>query len=169
MYQKDLIRSAWKSAGLYDEKDSKLQQFLGMLDDPTQCWNELSDACRRSYAAYKTKLVQPILGTGDKLVHLMLIRTSTESNDDEMSMIEQYVASSDPVRDQIELKAVALKNIPRLNAALTKRPDLTADLRGIIAAQAATAPAPTVTSTAPPPAVPTAATPAPPAPPAPAG
>jgi hypothetical protein len=148
MYQKDLIRNAWKAAGLYDENDSKLQQFLQMLDDPTQCWKELTDACRRSYAAYKAKLVQPIAGTGDKLVHLLLIRTAAESNDDEMVLLEQYIASSDPVRDQVELKAVALKNIPRLNEALAKKPNLTQEVRGAIAAQAAAAA--TAASAAPP-------------------
>jgi hypothetical protein len=154
MYQKDLIRSAWKSAGLYDENDSKLQQFLKMLDDPTQCWNELTDACRRSYAAYKAKLVQPIMGTSDKLVHLNVIRTTIESNDDEMGLLEQYIASSDPVRDQVELKAIALKNVPRLNEALNKKPNLTQDVRGALATQAATAITPKAPAAATPPTAP---------------
>jgi hypothetical protein len=77
-----------------------------------------------------------------------LIRTAAESNDDEMVLLEQYIASSDPVRDQVELKAVALKNIPRLNEALAKKPNLTQEVRGAIAAQAAAAA--TAASAAPP-------------------
>ena len=37
MYQKDYVRSLWKAAGLYDENDAKLQQFLKLLDEPTLC------------------------------------------------------------------------------------------------------------------------------------
>jgi hypothetical protein len=153
MYQKDLIRSVWKSAGLYDENDSKLQQFLKSLDDPNQCWKEMTDACRSSFASYKAKLVQPILDSGDKLTHLIVIRTASESNDDEMALIERYIASSDPKRDQVELRAVALKNIPRLSEALRKKPNLTREVRDTMAALAppapSAAPASTAASTAP--------------------
>jgi hypothetical protein len=142
MYQKDLVRGAWKSAGLYDINDAKLQQFLKLLDDPTQCWTELADQCRRSYAAYKEKVVQPILASSDKLVHLMLIRASIESNDDEMALLEQYIASADPVRDEVELKAIALKSVPRLSAALRTKQNLTSNVQAILVTQAAPAPPP---------------------------
>jgi len=142
MYQKDLIRSIWKSAGLYDENDSKLQQFLKLLDDPNQCWKEMTDTCRRSFASYKAKLVQPILDSGDKLTHLILIRSASESNDDEMALIEGYVASSDPKRDVVELRAVALRNIPRLTDALRQKPNLAQEVRDTVAALAAAATAP---------------------------
>ena len=139
MYQKDLIRSAWKSAGLYDENDSKLQQFLKLLDDPNQCWKEMTDACRRSFTDYKAKLVQPILDSGDKLVHLIVIRTLSESNDDEMALIERYIAASDPKRDQVELRAVALRNIPRLTDALRQKPNLAPEVRDTMKALAVAA------------------------------
>jgi hypothetical protein len=142
MYQKDLIRNVWKSAGLYDENDSKLQQFLKLLDDPNQCWKEMTDTCRRSFASYKAKLVQPILDSGDKLTHLILIRSASESNDDEMALIEGYVASSDPKRDVVELRAVALRNIPRLTDALRQKPNLAQEVRDTVAALAAAATAP---------------------------
>jgi hypothetical protein len=41
MYQKGLIRSVWKSAGLDDENDSKLQQLRNIP-------RRLSEALRRS-------------------------------------------------------------------------------------------------------------------------
>jgi hypothetical protein len=148
MYQKDFIRSAWKSAGLYDENDAKLQQFLKMLDDPTQCWSELTDACRSRFAAYKAKVAQPILASSDKLVHLMIIRSTRETMGDEVDLLEQYIASSDPVRDEVELKAIAFKNISRLNDALTKKPNLTNEVRRTLAAQAAATAAPTAASIA---------------------
>jgi hypothetical protein len=137
MYQKDLVKSAWKSAGIYDENDSKLQQFLKMLDDPTQCWAELTDACRRSFAAYKAKLVQPIWNSNDKLVRLTVIRTAAPALEDEMALLEGYIAASDPVRDHVELKAIALKNVPRLSAALMRKPNLTQEIRSTLAAQSA--------------------------------
>jgi hypothetical protein len=145
MYQKDLIRSVWKSAGLYDEKDSKLQQFLKLLDDPNQCWKEMTDTCRRSFASYKAKLVQPILDSADKLSHLILIRSASESNDDEMALIKGYIASSDPKRDQTELRAVALRNIPHLTSALMQKPNLTQEVRDTIAALAPPTPPPAPT------------------------
>ena len=138
MYQKDLIRSAWMSAGLYDENDSKLQQFLKLLDDPTQCWTEMTETCRRSYAAYKTKLIQPILDSNDTLVHLMVIRAAV-TNEDEMALLERYVAASDPARHAVELKAVALKNVARLSEALKQKPHLPHEVRAILAAQGAEA------------------------------
>ena len=148
MYQKDFIRNLWKSAGLYDENDSQLQQFLKSLDDPNQCWKEMTNVCRRNFAPYKAKLAQPILDSDDKLVHLNLIRIASETNDDEMVLIERYVDSSDPKRDQVELRAVALRNIPRLTDALRKKPNLTHEVRKTIASLAAAA-TPPLPSTAP--------------------
>jgi len=140
MYQRDLVRDAWKSAGLYDESDPKLQQFLALLDDPTQCWEELTQACRRNYADYKAKIVQPILDSSDTLVHLMVIRAAT--GDDELALLKQYISKSDPVQDETELKAIALKNDPRLNKALTKKPNLTQAVRDTIVSQATRTPRP---------------------------
>ncbi len=136
MHQKDLIRNAWKAAGLYDEKDSRLMQFLKLLDEPAQCWPGMIDACRRNYAAYKAKVVQPILGTADKLVHLSLIRAALPTSDDEIELLQSYVTSSDPVRDEIELKAIALKNVPALNEALRKKANLTPEVRAVVARRA---------------------------------
>jgi hypothetical protein len=135
MYQKDYVRSVWKAAGLYDENDAKLQQFLKLLDEPTLCWAEMVDTCRRSFASYKARLVQPILNSGDKLVRLTLIRAAVPSNEDEMALLEQHIAAADPVRDHLEFKAIALKNVPRLNEALKKNPKLTPELRATMAAQ----------------------------------
>lgn len=144
MHQKDVVRSAWKSADLYEEEDPKLQQFLELLDDPTQCWSELVDACRRSFAAYKAKVAQPILASSDKLVHLMLIRSTYEAYDDEMALLERYIASSDPLRDELELKAIALKRIPRLHEALKRKPNLPQHLRAMIASESPAANQPPV-------------------------
>ena len=137
MHQKDLIRSAWKAAGLYDEGDTKLEQFLKMLDDPTQCWSEMIDTCRRSYAAYKGELVQAILASNDKLVNLALIRAAVPANDDELALLKAYIASSDPVRDETELRAIALKNVSTLNAALKKKRGLTPAVAALLAKKAA--------------------------------
>ena len=140
MHQKDVIRAAWRSAGLYEENDAKLQQFLKFLDDPTQCWNEMIDSCRRSYAAYKTKLAGPILNSGDQLVRLAVIRAASDGADDEIALLEQYVASSDVTRNAVELKLIALKSIPQLDAALMQKPGLPADLRAMLATRAAATP-----------------------------
>ena len=136
MYQKDLIRGAWKAAGLFDANDSKLTEFLKLLDDPTQCWAEMIDACRRNYTVYKAKLAQPIVATGDKLVRLALIRAALPSNADEMNLLQEYIASSDAVRDETELKAIALKNNSALNRALKKKVGLTAAVGAILATRA---------------------------------
>jgi hypothetical protein len=149
MYQKDLVRSAWQAAGLYDDKDAKLQQFLKLLDDPTQCWLELTDQCRRSYTAYKARIVQPILASSDTLAHLMVIRASAATREDEMTLLEQYIAASDPVRDHVELKAAALKNVPRLNEALLKKRHLPRSVRSVITAPTTPAAAPIVATEAP--------------------
>lgn len=130
MYQKDLIRDARKSAGLYDENDPKLRQFLDPLDDPTQCWPELIQACRRNFAAYKAKVAQPILDSSDTLAHLTVIRAASET--DELDLLEQHIWASDPARAEAELKAIALKAIPRLNAALSGKPGLTQAVRDIL-------------------------------------
>lgn len=134
MYQKHLIRDAWKSAGLYDEDDPKLQQFLQLLDDPAQCWDELIQACRQNFAAYKAKITQPILDSSDPLVHLMVIRAATGT--DELRLVEKFIAKSDPVRHEIELKAIAAKRVPRLNKALARKPDLTKAVSDAVRAQA---------------------------------
>jgi hypothetical protein len=142
MYQKDLIRDAWISAGLYDDDDPKLRQFLDLLDDPTQCWPELIQACRRDFAAYKAKVAQPILDSSDTLVHLMVIRAAAET--DELDLLEQYISTSDPARAETELKAIALKGVPRLNDALSGKPGVTQAVRDILAPQPP-APAPPTT------------------------
>jgi hypothetical protein len=134
MYQKDLVRDAWKSAGLYQEDDPKLRQFLDLIEEPAHCWAELVAACRRDFAAYKAKVVQPILDSGDTLVRLMVIRAASEA--DELELLERYVAASDPARDEAELRAIALKGVPRLNGALAGKPGLTPAVRSILAAPA---------------------------------
>lgn len=131
MYQKDLVRAAWKAAGLYDEDDPRLQQFLGLLEDPAHCWPELIAACRRDYAAYKARLVQPILDSGDTLVRLVVIRAAAQT--DEIKLLERYVAKSDPARDTAELKAIALKGVRRLDRALTRKADLPQAVRDMLA------------------------------------
>lgn len=136
MYQKDLVRTAWKSAGLYDENDAKLQQFLAMLDDPTKCWTEMTDAARSSFATYKSRLAQPIMDTGDKLVRLMLIRGAVDTHADEIALLEKYIVSSDPATDAIELKAIALKNVPKLNRALARKKNLPQDILSTVMANA---------------------------------
>ncbi|HTV91915.1 MAG TPA: hypothetical protein VMG98_04275 [Verrucomicrobiae bacterium] len=125
MHQKDAVRSAWKAAGFYDENDLKLAQFMTLLDDPTQCWPEMIDTVRRNYAEYKTRLAKAILGSNDKLVHLAIIRAALPGADDEMSVLKDYIVSSDPVRDETELKAIALKNVKDLNKSLSAKTNLT--------------------------------------------
>jgi hypothetical protein len=132
MYQKDLVRDAWKSAGLYEEDDPMLRQFLDLLEEPAHCWDELVAACRRDFAAYKAKVVQPILDSGDTLVRLNVIRAASE--DDEFELLERYVAASDPALDEAELRAIALKGVPRLNGALAGKPGLSAAVRSMLAA-----------------------------------
>ncbi|MGB6986735.1 MAG: hypothetical protein WBD74_12245, partial [Candidatus Aquilonibacter sp.] len=124
MHQKDVVRSAWKAAGFYDENDSKLAQFIKALDDPTQCWPEMIDSVRRNYADYKGRLARAILASNDKLVHLAIIRAALPGAADEMSVLKEYIASSDPVRDETELKAIALKNVPDLNKSLKAKKNL---------------------------------------------
>jgi hypothetical protein len=135
MHQKDFVRAAWTAAGLYDEQDAKLQQFLVRLEDPTQCWPELIGVCRREYSSYKARLAQPILDAKDALVHLALIRAASEP--DELALLEKYVAASDPASDETELKAIALKNVAALNRALAERADLPASVQAILDSQVA--------------------------------
>ena len=130
MYQKDLVRDAWKSAGLYDEDDPKLRQFLDLLEDPVHCWAELIAACRTEFAAYKARVVQPILASGDTLVHLMVIRAASEA--DELDLIERYITASDPAREEAELRAIALKRVPRLSDALSGKAGLTPGVRSML-------------------------------------
>jgi hypothetical protein len=137
MYQKDLVRAAWKAAGLYDEDDAKLRQFLALLDDPAQCWPELIQACRRDFAAYKARLAQPILDSDDTLIHLQVIRAAAEA--DELDLLERYIGASDPARAEAEFKAIALKGVPRLNSALVGRPGLPQTVRALIPAPRAKA------------------------------
>jgi hypothetical protein len=139
MYQKDVVRSAWKAAGFYDENDSKLAQFMKLLDDPTQCWPEMIDTARRSYADYKLKLAKAILAGNDKLTHLALIRAALPGAEDEIAVLKDYVASSDPVRDETELKAIALKNVSELNDSLKAKPNLTPAVSAMLAKRAAAA------------------------------
>jgi hypothetical protein len=135
MYQKALIRDAWKSAGLYDDDDPRLRQFLDLLDDPAYCWPELIAACRQDYVPYKARVAQPILDSDDTLVHLMVIRAAVET--DELDLLEQYVSASDPARDAAELRAIALKGVPRLNSALIRKPDLPVAVRDMVEPPAA--------------------------------
>ncbi len=125
MHQKDTVRSAWKAAGFYDDNDSKLAQFMKLLDDPTQCWPEMIDTARRNYTEYKAQLAKAILGTNDKLTHLAIIRAAMPGADDEISVLKEYIASSDPARDETELKAIALKNVAELNKSLKSKANLT--------------------------------------------
>lgn len=136
MHQKDAVRSAWKTAGFFDDKDAKLAQFMKMLDDPTQCWPELIDACRRNYTEYKGKLAKAILASNDKLIHLAIIRAAMPGADDEMSVLKDYIASSDPARDETELKAIALKNISELNKSLKSKSNLTPAVTTLLAKKA---------------------------------
>lgn len=131
MYQKDLVRGAWKAAGLYDEDDPRLLRFLGLLEHPGYCWPELIAACRQEYAAYKARVVQPILDSGDTLVRLAVIRTAAEP--DELKLLERFVAASDPARDTAELKAIALKGVTRLDRALARKADLPQAVRDMLA------------------------------------
>jgi hypothetical protein len=136
MHQKDAVRSAWKSAGFYDDNDSKLAQFMTLLDDPTQCWPEMIDTARRNYTEYKSKLAKAILATNDKLIHLALIRAASSRADDEIAVLKDYIASSDPVRDETELKAIALKNVAALNKSLKAKANLTPAVAAMLAKKA---------------------------------
>lgn len=135
MHQKDFVRAAWTTAGLYDEQDAKLHQFLVRLEDPTQCWPELIGVCRTEYSSYKARLAQPILDAKDALAHLALIRAASEP--DELQLLEGYVAASDPASDETELKAIALKNVAALNRALAEKADLPASVQAILDSQVA--------------------------------
>lgn len=134
MHQKDLIRSAWMSAGLYDEDDPKLRQFLDQLDDPQQCWAGMTRLLRRSFAAYKNKVIAPILADGDAFTRLAVIRALADS-DDEAPLIERFVSTSDPVRDEVELMAIAERAVPRFDKALRRKRHLTAAVLGVLAAR----------------------------------
>ena len=136
MHQKDLIRKIWKTAGLYDEPDAKLQQFLHLLDEPARCWPELIDTCRRSYAAYKAKVTQPLLDSGDTLVRLVLIRAANPAEDDEVALLQHFIETGDPARTEIELRAIALKDVSALSNALLKKPDLPRSVKAIVAKKA---------------------------------
>jgi len=132
MHQKALIREAWASAGLYDEDDPKLQQFLAQLDDPNQCWAGMARLLRRDFAAYKDRVVPPILAQGDTLTRIMVARAIADT-EDEAPLLETYIAASDPVRDEVVLRAVAERNVPRFNKALKRRRNLTPSVRATLA------------------------------------
>jgi hypothetical protein len=136
MHQKDAVRNAWKAAGFYDDNDSKLEQFMKLLDDPTLCWPEMIDAVRRNYTDYKARLAKAILASNDKLVHLAIIRAALPSADDEMSVLKDYIASSDPIRDETELKAIALKNVEGLDESLRAKANLTPAVSAMLATRA---------------------------------
>jgi hypothetical protein len=136
MHQKDAVRNAWKAAGFYDDNDSKLGQFMKLLDDPTQCWPEMIDNVRRNYVDYKAKLAKAILASNDKLIHLAIIRAALPGADDEMSVLKDYIASSDPIRDEAELKAIALKNVAALNKSLRAKKNLPPAVTAMLAKKA---------------------------------
>jgi hypothetical protein len=132
MHQKNLVKQAWQAAGLYQSKDAKLQQFLKLIDGPLACWPELVDECRRNYAKYKTRLAQPIINTGDTLLRLNLVRVIDAQYDDEVQLLRTLIQQSDPQKDEPELKAVALKNVPALTKAIAAKPGLSKELESIV-------------------------------------
>jgi hypothetical protein len=132
MHQKEAVRRAWSEAGLYDDPDPKLQQFLRLLDDPEQCWSEMAQICRHSFAEYKTRLVQPVLNCGDPLVRLLMIRTLADA-DDEAPLLESFIAASDPLQHRTELTAIAQRNSGGLNRTLTQKRGLPDEVRAILA------------------------------------
>jgi hypothetical protein len=125
MHQRTAIQEAWRKAGLYDSADPKLKTFLEMLDDPRQCWPELVAASRGVYADIKAKLVGPILETGDKLMRLNLIRAADPNRADEVGLLSEFIKTSDPQRDEIELQEIARKSTPQLLSDLKQKPGLT--------------------------------------------
>jgi hypothetical protein len=141
MHQKERIKQAWRDAGLYDSGDEKLLAFLELLDGPRGCWPELAEECRRNYPAYKARLVNPILDTADKLLRLNLIRIAMPEHRDEVDLLRRFIRKSDPHRDAIELKALALKGVARLTKDIRLKENLPAELRVIVGSAPAARPA----------------------------
>src|SRR5690242_528416 len=115
MHQKDAVRQAWINAGLYHSNDARVTEFLKLLDaSSTNCWPELLEECRSRYPDLKDKLVQPIWATGDKLLRLNLIRQADLAHKDELTIMEKFVGAADPQHDVTELRAMALRNHPKV-------------------------------------------------------
>jgi hypothetical protein len=123
MHQKDLVKQAWESAGLYSRRDAKLQQFLKHVDEsPTACWPELIDLCRTRYPEYLEQLVTPIWNTGDRLLRLNLIRAIDLERQDEQALFTKLVRQSDLQHDEPELRAIIqVANRPVLDRMMRRR------------------------------------------------
>lgn len=133
MHQKQLVRDAWRSAGLYDDGDERLRQFLDRLDEPHMCWPEMTRLLRRSFAEYKARVVAPLLAQGDTLTRLVVLRALADADDDEARLVERFVSASDAARDEVELLAIAERAAPRFDKALRRKRSLTAPVLGVLA------------------------------------
>ena len=81
-------------------------------------------------------VIAPLMATGDKLLRLSLIRAALPAAEDEMTMLKDYIGKSDPVREEVELKAIALKNVAVLNRSLKTKANLTTSVSALIAKRA---------------------------------
>ncbi len=143
MHQRETAKAAWTAAGVYQNADARLRQFLTAFEQcPADCWPALTGQVRDAYPRYKKRLASALWASGDKLLRLNLIRSLDPSRPDELNLMKTYLRSCDPATDIPEIGAFFESGHPAVVAQLAKIPALPAGLRQAIDAELSRHPRP---------------------------
>ena len=127
MHQRETAKAAWTAAGVYQNADARLRQFLTAFEQcPADCWPALTGQVRDAYPRYKKRLASALWASGDKLLRLNLIRSLDPSRPDELNLMKTYLRSCDPATDIPEIGAFFESGHPAVVAQLAKIPALPA-------------------------------------------
>ena len=122
MYLRDLVKSLWAQAGLYERKDAKLQSFLKAVDTfPLECWDDFGARFRSEYYDLFDQLIPPLAASSDRLLHVLLIRMADLKQPKEMKLAVDFVQRADPAADRAELNALLHRKDSKIDAAFRKR------------------------------------------------
>ncbi len=107
MQDRDLVKQAWCEAGLYVSDDPQLGAFLRHFEKATLgCWPDLVLEVREHYPQYKERLLVPIWDTGEKILHLNVIRALAPDRDDEVKIFQHVIRRPNTRGKDWELQAL---------------------------------------------------------------
>jgi hypothetical protein len=116
MALKDLVKQAWKDAGLYNSPSPGLKAFLDYFDSAgeTDCWPEFAREIRARCPADKERLLLPAFDTGDRMLRLNVIDNLDANLPDERKILQELASRCDPEKDTFALQMIVHKDHPDL-------------------------------------------------------
>jgi hypothetical protein len=122
MSHRKLIWRQFKTAGILDSQDARVQEFVQYLQtNPAKCWAEIIPEFREKFYDCFDTIVPRLAEINDPLIQTVLVNNVDASKPKEAALLEKMAGEVDSDKNPVALKRIAGLKIPSVSRALKRR------------------------------------------------